>query len=42
VTVQGEVVASVADIKASSDANIAEISARLAQLSEQVIGTNTQ
>jgi biopolymer transport protein ExbD len=42
VTVQGEVVASVADIKASSDANIAEISARLAQLSEQVIGTNTR
>jgi biopolymer transport protein ExbD len=42
VLVQGEPVARVADIEASSDALIGPIGARLAQLRDSVIGLNTQ
>jgi len=41
VTVQGEVIASTAEIAASDRQNIAPIALRLAELSESVIGLNT-
>jgi biopolymer transport protein ExbD len=41
VTVQGEPVARVADIEATSDPSIAGVAARLAELSEHVIGAST-